>query len=489
MKISAESLITTFFRTYLDIFTPKEFQKILTHVGVKCSVEECRDFLTDADNVFYLDENHFQTKAGAFTGCYFSFRPARREVDKGVFIPGHRCLPFVDSDFLSCGLKFIYKGETLPQKVEKFGSDFVLPYFSLYGDEFALQYIAADPANSGKMNLADMDFSLPSEISLTAISLEPLIKDGFRSGDRILCRLIDWDAGKIEVEIDKHDENPFQITKSDLDRNMWYENLEQYFLDSLEFLGPRGSIEEQVSWIFFTGLEIFCGRDCGSMEEFLAWSQKIGIQSFGVESRLWRKGEDVPAIGGWNSPLIDEDAPMKRFGKLQPLVPLTECVCVCFLKDMIYNKDTDFDALMKKMYPHQEYYSDEQKKCMLLHLKTRHDILSKDYNRFADSEISDIRHQTLELYAVVNELVSLIDIEGKDLKNLPQQALVILSQIYGHLTHLLEMMEDETQTVIDEMEEIELSLEGMDFNFECVSEELQAAISRENKSGFTIIKK
>lgn len=488
MNVSADVLIKKFLRTYPDIFTPKEFQKVLSHIGIKCSIEESRDFLMDADYVFYLDENHFQTRAGAFAGRYFSFRPTRREVDKQVFIPGHRCLPFVDPDYLSCGLNFKYKGKSLPQKVETFNSDFVLGLYSLYGDEFSLQYIAADPVNKGKMNLADMEFTLPSEIKVTAISLEPLIEDGFSSGDRVLCRLLDWDEGEIELTIDKHSDNPFQMTESDLQREKWYDNLEQYFWDSLDYLGPRNSIEEQISMIYFTAADIFCGRDCGSMEEFLARSEKIGIQYFGVESRIWRKGEDVPAIGGWNSPLIDDSVIQKNFGKCQPLVPVVDYICVCFLKDMIYFGKDDFSELMKKMYPHQEYYSQEQKDRMLLHLKTRHDILSKDYNRFADSEISDIRHQALELYATVNELVCLVDIEGKDLKALPQQPLVILSQIYGHVTHLLEMMEYDAQSVIEEMDEIELSIDGMGFNFEGVNEELSFALSKESRNGFKFIK-
>lgn len=488
MNTSAELLVRKFFRTYPDVFTPKEFLYFLKHLGIKATIDEAREFLEISDNVFYLDDDHFLTRAGAFSGKYFSFRPAKKEIDKKMFIPGDRCMPFVDPDFLSCGLDFYYKGKKLPQKVEIFDSDFVLDLFTLYGEEFSVQYIAADPANRDKMNLAEQDFLLPNEISVTGISMEPLIKDGFSANDRILCKVKDWDEGKIEIKIDKHIGSAFEVSEEDIARNKWYENLENYILDALDFLGPRNSIEEQLAYIFLTGADVFCNEDCGSLEEFFARSKKVGIEDFGVESRIWKKGEDVPAIGEWNSAIIDNSVSVSKAGHYQPMIPLHEAVSNCFIKDMLYNKSEDFDELMKKMYPCQEYYSEEQKNRMLLHLKSRHDILSKDYNRFADSEIFDVRHETLDLYSDVNELVFLIDIEGNDLKVYPQQPLVILSQIYGHVTHLLEMMEEDPQSVVNEIDEIELSLDGMRFNFECVSEELQIAMAKATKNEFKIVK-
>lgn len=488
MNSCAEQLVKKFFRTYPDVFTPKEFLKFLNHLGVKATVEESREYLETAENVFSFDENHFQTRAGVFGGRYFSFKPTRKEFDRGVFIPGHRCVPFVDPETLSCGLNFFYKGKKLSKKIENFPSDFVLDFFTLYGEEFAVQYIASDPVNRGKMNLAELDFTLPNQIDVTTISLEPLLADGFASNDRILCRLLDWDEGEVELIIDRHAENPFEMSEMDIEREKWYENLENFLAESFEYIGPRNSIEEQLSYVFFAGIDIFCDKDAGSMEELLAKSKIVGIEPFGVESRIWKKGEDVPAIGEWNSPLIDSDLGPVKPGEYQPMYPLYETIIFSFIKDMLYYNNEDFDELMRKMYPCQEYYTKDQKNRMLLHLKSRHDILSQTYNRFLDSEVGEIRHSALDLYAVVNELVCLIDFEGNDLKSYPQQPLVILSQIYGHVTHLLEMMEEDTESVIRELDEIALSIEGMRFNFECASEELRCAMAKESKNGFKIVK-
>ena len=125
---------------------------------------------------------------------------------------------------------------------------------------------------------------------------------------------------------------------------------------------------------------------------------------------------------------------------------------------------------------------------MLLHLKNRHDILSANYNRFADSEISGVRHRILELFTQVNALVYAIDLVGADLSVFPQQSLVVLSQIYGHINHVLEASELDPASVLHDMNEISISVDGMQMNFDCIEEDLRAVIARESKNGFVVLK-
>lgn len=489
MSFNIDEAIKSFFRHYTDVFTSKDFSTFLSYQGEKWSLKNIRDFLENSFEVFSLGGGHFQTRAGFFTGKYFSFKPTRNEFDKKVFVPGGRCIPFVDSDILSCELKFFYKGKKLPQKVAAFPSELALDFFYLYGEEFSVRYIAEDPVNHGKMNLSNLNFTLPNEIELTSVSLAPLIKDGFSYGDRILCRLLNWDKGKIELEIDKRAENPFQTTDRDEERAKWYENLENYMLDSLDFIGPMDSIEEQLAYIFFFGGDIFTRKDCGSIEEFFMNSKKIGIQPFGVESRIWKKGEDVPAVGMWNMAFIEDSVQDSKFARCPPMSPSKNTLTQSFLLDMLFTESEDYESVMKKMYPFQEYYSDEQKKLLLLHLKSLHDILAPRYNRFEDSVIGDIRHATLELYAIINEFVVLIDIEGKDLKAYPQQSLVVLSQLYAHVMHLIDALANDPNPLKEELDEIGFSLEVMRFDFECAAEELKEAMAKESRNGFKIIKR
>ena len=94
----------------------------------------------------------------------------------------------------------------------------------------------------------------------------------------------------------------------------------------------------------------------------------------------------------------------------------------------------------------------------------------------------------MALFEQVNALVYSIDMIKSDLSNYPQQSLVILSQIFSHVMHILEVSESDSASVIHEKKEILLSIEGMELNFECVSEDLKEVIARESKNGFSVIK-
>ena len=488
MKIPAETLVQKFIRTYTEPFSAKEFAVFISKCGVKCSESEAEVFLQNDSNVFALANGLFATRACAFTGQYFSIKPVRKEFDKGVFVVGHRCMPFVDPDVLSCSLNFCYKKGILPKKVVELDSAYLLDLFSLFGDEYAPQYIAQDPANTG-MDLAALDYILPNQVNITAVSLEPLIKDGFKYGDRILCRVVDWDNCIIEVDFIPRSEGHLQMSMEDVDRENWYNSLEKCLLESFQLAGPMSSIEEQLSLVFTDKRNELCVKNCGSLQEFFSRTTKIGFEFFGVETRLWYKGQDVPAIGKWNdASYSDSEGEKPVRPQVESFDQIPSFVVDCAIKDQLYSKVFDIYLLLRNLHPNSYRVSAIQRKVMLLHLKNRHDILSQTYNRFADSEIGDIRHRVLELFYQVNKLVYSIDLTCADLANFPQQSLVILSQIFAHINHILEIAEEDPASIVQESEELYLSIDGMEFNFECVEEELRAVIAKESKNGFIVIK-
>lgn len=203
---------------------------------------------------------------------------------------------------------------------------------------------------------------------------------------------------------------------------------------------------------------------------------------------MWRKNEDVPAIGIWNSRtevIEDSDCKIRDNYDKQPA---STYVVDCFLKNMIFQEKNDLEELFRHVYPNSHMYNPEQQKSLLLNLKSRHGILCKTYNRFADFEIGNIRSKALELYEQVSELVSSIDLSGIKLSVFPQQPLVILSQILTHVTHILEIMETAPSCILAEAEEINLSVQGMEFNFEEISVLLKNVLAKETRKGFSVVK-
>src|SRR5574344_158795 len=136
MKAQAATLINRFLRTYRNIFSDKDFVRMVVKMGVKTSLEECREYLNTNGSIFTLKGNLYVTRAGAFTNCFFSFKPTRKEVEQNVFAAGGRCMPFVDPEMLPSSLRFLYKGEPLSQEIAEFDSCTAANMYALYGEEF-----------------------------------------------------------------------------------------------------------------------------------------------------------------------------------------------------------------------------------------------------------------------------------------------------------------------------------------------------------------
>ena len=461
MTSTAEALIKRLLRTYKGIFSASDFAKVLTRLGVKTSVRDSTQYLESSQCVFPLKKRLYQTRAGAFTGACFSFKPTREELAKKVFVAGDRCLPFVDSDMLSNSLIFNYKGKQLKQRVIECTNYAAEDLFFLYGEEYASQYIAADPANS-TLDLAQQDFELPQKVHLTAFSIEPILKDcDFRYGDRFLCTIKDWDNGVIEiVPLQSHKEDVIQIERADIDRRGWYTILEKFLIDDFSLMGP-----------------------CGSIEESLQYFKKVDIEIFGVESRLWFAGRDVPAIGTWNAVAADDNYCSEE--DFDFAVP--DYLLDSFLKDCLYEKKDDINAIVAKIIPRNFSMTSDERNYLMLQITHRNAILLKTYNWFADFVTGTIRHRALELYSSISKLVYDIDGIGNDLTGFPQQELVILSQLFNHITRILDSIENDSASVIDDSDAVMLSLEGMEENFEDIKEKLSEAVEEERKNGFIVI--
>ncbi|MBQ7538443.1 MAG: hypothetical protein IJT42_05715 [Treponema sp.] len=482
MSVSIENFLTNFLRTYPMPFSAKELLVMLCGLGHKITLAELKDFLDNDPRAFALQKKMYITRAAAFTGQLFSFVPTQQEIEQKVFVPGDRCMPFVDLDVLSYSLDFEFLGQSLPKKLFSTDCNTARDMFCLYGDEFSAQYISSDPACKD-LHIAEKGFDLPLKLSLTGISMEPIFdKIDFKYGDRILCRVYDWDKGIIEIiPVLTHKLNPFQINAEDFERHKWYDTLENALIESFDRMGPCSSIEEQLANVFYEHRSELCVPNCGSIHEFLDISKKVDLELFGVETRFWFKGQDVPAVGKWNADLYEGD------DRAIPFFALPDFVIDCYLKDQMYEKKDNLNEIFEKIIPSQLDISKEEKELLRLQIVNRNAILRKKYNWFADFANGSLRHRALALFTEVGSLVCELDCDNKELDQLPQQELVTLSQLYTHVSHILEILSDDNDCEEEEACAMELSLEGMEMNFEDIKPLLISALDKVKKNRFNVI--
>lgn len=476
MNNQARNLIEKYLRTNLDVFTTKDVIKMFSNAGIRVSVREVKEFLDHSNLVFPLENEDFITKAGAFCGELFSIRPTPAEYDQKMLVCGDRCVPFVDPDIASYALTFFINDKMLPKKTGVFNSDDAIDMFMFFGEEYAPQYIASDPANE-EFNLMKNDFELPNKVNLTGIDITELIeKHGLKKGDRILCYVEDWDYGFINTAVVHDGHNLFDCGDEGEAKLDWYASLEKFCEEEFDNQGPCSSIEEQLSYIFFSHRDVLCVNTCGSVEEFInRYSKKVGIEEFGVETRLWHKGKSVPAVGKWNAPESLPDEIKYSYEGEGSYYSVLPDVLDHYVLDMLYHHKNDVKELLKQIYPDDYVFHLGEKALVMLNLTDRNEKFREIYNWFVDQVAGPIREQALDLYKKVNMLMFEVDKCYGGLTEFPQQELVILTQLYNHVVRILQSFMSDSD-LGEESEPIRASLEGMKYNFEGIQEVILGAI-------------
>ena len=155
---------------------------------------------------------------------------------------------------------------------------------------------------------------------------------------------------------------------------------------------------------------------------------------------------------------------------------------------MYEKKKGDFTAILDKIRGSKKGMSRSEENFLSLQIKARSAIIRKQYNWFADFAFGSTRHRALELFAKVDSLLNEIECEDDDIQELPQTELVILSQLYTHISHILETLSAENEKIEDdEIYAMNLSLDGMEYNFEDIRLPLITAMNRIQGKRFEVI--
>lgn len=510
-NFKAAQIIGDYLNEHTEVFTALDFHKELKSQGVKISIEEARDILHSSNHVFPLVNDEFITRSGAFSGRWFSFKPTKEEVDKGCFLIGHRTVPFTNMDISPDNIDILYKGKLLDQHETVFSMNLAMDTYSLFGEGYVIPFVFSDKANK-TLALSSVKYSMPQEITLTSWLLKDISPDReFKFGDRILCRVADWNNAVIDVDVLPDDTVDLKVSKAAIEREEWYSKFENAMLDSFDKRGPCTSIEDQLSLIFLEWQEDLCIKNCGSCEEFLKHTRKIGFSSYGVENRIWRAGEEIPYVGEWNKEaqkdLILSDIAMN----------FTPQVIDAFLEDYIYDcshgkkskkksneskilnagnenllkqsveNSSELDELMGKIFPSTLKMTGAERNLVLLNIEKRHDILKKNYNAFSDHKVVQIRKRILKIFSEVCALVCDIGASGVNPSEFPQQELIVLSQLYSHIVRLLEEVENVILREQFPIDDVALSLEGMEETYEGISVTLKNSLESNRRKGFGLL--
>ncbi len=396
-------------------------------------------------------------------------------------------MPFADPDLFPHELHFFYDSIAVEKKVTMLPLSDVMDTCFLFGEEYIPQLFAVDPANSAH-DFIKNDYTLPNNIDITVLNMKTIYESlHFQYGDRLLAKVTNWDTGSIEIIAQKNNRaTPFEVTTEDESREQWFSIFDEALLHTILTKGPLSSIEEQLAHTFYTHSSSLCTKFCCSTEEYIEKDLSVCIEYYGVESRLWKKGEEIPAIGGWNDDLSDSsDLINTLYDEIG--IPIPFYMLDAYIFDALYRNEKGFTEIYNRMVPKKTRLEKDQIKAFLSILEERYEKIIKTYNRFLDFEKGEVRSRSLELYSELINLICDLDSCGMPASSLPQQQLVIVSQLFSHTTKFLEAFMTEVFLSKEDITMISSSLDGMSESFDEVSIDLIAAMGKKNKDGFSII--
>ena len=453
-------------------FTILDVEKFLKAEKIHVTPTKIYEILVQDPGVIEVDSGLFLTVPTFFKGFYFSIKPTQFEIENNILIIGHRCVPFLNVNVFPHDIRFVFKSKEIEKK------EFALPlakvkqFYELFGTEFIYDYLLKDGNHKNDDLAFDNNLFDDNEVYITVLNLEKFYQQhNFSFGDIISCKIKDWSKNEVAISSLNFEKSAiFNHFKYFEERKKWMDNFEELLLESFSLWGPCGSIEEQLMRVMYVNKEILNKKTCGSIEEVIALSKKIVFAPYGVESRLWAINEEIPAIGRWNDYILDgqDDYIYKDSLTLSFAEPIVHALVL----DSFYRKEDDCSEIIKRFQSDCFDFENTEKLTLMLHLKQKRAMIRKTYNWFADYHVGKTRSLAVDLFCRLFVLTCEIETSGFDLRNLPQNELIVLSQLVENIEKILVMLgKDNVEEKTLKM--ISLSMEGMFLSYDEIRENLQ----------------
>ncbi|GAB6390916.1 MAG: plasmid pRiA4b ORF-3 family protein [Treponematales bacterium] len=432
---------------------------------------------------FPLEERLWVSRRGCFESASFAIRPTRMELLNGVLIPGHRCIPFANPDLAPQEYSFYWKGAPVAATTSEGAPEELYPYYSILGEEYAPQFVARDnPENEEAYN---QDFyEDPSEVSIKTFDMRGIYREcAFIPGDRFVVKTRDWKKGVFVLE------KAGQEQWSADSLHEWFEAAEAGFADSFDKLGPGASTEEQIAFAYWYGGKRMREVPAYSLEEFLyEKTSRIDITDYGIESRFWYAGQEIPDRYGLDLSQARPDKTCIEQSLWERNIPISEYVFHAYVWDALFRRDSRLDHLMRRIIPESVGMPVREYRSIADYAMKALREFSKYYNPFTDKTLGPIRQRVGELHTAVIDLSARLMKGDIEVTCLPKHTFVVLSQIQNHAAGVLEDMALDGLGLEKEAEAVDTALDHMIETYEDIKELINEAIDDYRRSKFRIVR-
>jgi len=485
MELDQEEALYEFLENATEPFTLEDITIYVQASGQKPNkklIMEISAYL-DARKIAFKQNNHtWVSRRACFESSVFAITPSRQELLNGILIPGHRCVPFANPMTLPHRYTFIWKGEAVPGTTTEAPPEDLYPYYSVYGEEFAPQYIARDnPKNEEAFN-AD-PYEDPPEVSIHTLDMRVIYRESaFVPGDRFVVRILDWKECKFELEKAGSED----WSRSDLDK--WLEAAEAGFEDSFALVGPGASTEEQVAFAFWFGGKRMRNIPAYSLEEFLfEKTNRVDTVPYGIETRFWFAGKEIPDSKNLQNYTVPPDRTFIEDLLYSKNIPISEFVILSYIRDAFFRNEKDIDLVINRLVPPVIHLDETEWDLLADYISDSIDDFYKSYSLFLDQGAGPIRQRVAELHTAVIELSAKLQKGEIESVWLPRHTFIVLSQIQGHAAALLEDLAFDESPSDSDVNAMDNSLDSMVDTYTDIKELINSAMDNFRRSNLTLI--
>ncbi len=199
---------------------------------------------------------------------------------------------------------------------------------------------------------------------------------------------------------------------------------------------------------------------------------------------MWRRGETIPVAGPWFG--TEED----RFQSAESIILNSgvishEVVIEAYLLDSLYRKETSCEKIMERLFLVIPGLYDFPHQLVKQQVESKRKSFASSYNWFADYDNAKIRSRLLELYEALIGLIKRLESHRINPDDLPNQSFIILMQLMGHITNILDAANAMQHLSDEEITTLYSSIEGMEDSFSDTKDRIVEAVRKMKKKSFS----
>ena len=444
---------------------------------------EIEAYLNYRNLAFPEANNRWISRQGCFGPVSFAISPTRLELLNGILIPGHRCVPFANTNLLPQEYIFYWQGCSVPFTTTEGPPEEFYPYYSIFGEEYAPQYVARDNDENEEAFNSD-PYDDPPEVSIKTLDMRNIYREtAFVPGDRFVVQTLDWKTGEFELEKIGRD------TWKAEDLQAWFEAAEKGFHESFNKLGPAASTEEQIAYAYWYGGSRMREVPAYALEEYLyEKTDSLETAAYGIETRFWYLGREIPDLKKLDTEYTRPDkTPIEEMlNKVN--IPVSEYLIHSYVYDSLYRQEAKADLVMERLVPAVVELESLDRSFLTEYIESCIEELREDYSPFTDKVTGSIRQRAIELHTAVIELAARLNKGDIDTSWLPRHTFIILSQIQSHTAGVLEDLDSDEPLSESEIEAIDGSLDSMIETYDDLKELIDEAIKSYRRNRLAVIR-